>query len=135
MAFEEPTILCKLDRTYNDKVEALQLEQGEYNGSPTFTLRQVWQTDDEQWRWARAREDKNGKCWASMSLKARELRELGEALIAASKTVSGGKSQSRTGGGPTGQQRRQPPPREQRELDKLDELPTFEPADDDDIPF
>lgn len=85
MAFEEPETLATFDRTWKDKHEELRLERGEYQGKPTYTLRLYWQTPDGQWRWSAAKPTQSGKCWASLSLKGRELLDLGEALIAEAK--------------------------------------------------
>lgn len=121
MAYEEPEILIRLNRTYKDKAEALQLERGSFQGRSTFTLRQVWQPPgDDGWRWSRAREDSKGRCWASMSVKARELRELGEALIAAAEAEGGPSAAALQPPMPSGVARRPPTPREQRELDRFD---------------
>ena len=82
MAYEEPTVIWESDRSFGDKKEKLQLELGEYNGRPTFTLRQLFETENG-WRWARAREDRNGRCWAAMNLREKELASLAEALMKA----------------------------------------------------
>lgn len=83
MAFEEPEVLATLDRSYGDKHEELRLERGEYQGKPTFTLRLHWQAADGKWRWSSQKPTQSGKCWERLNIKQRELRELGEALIAA----------------------------------------------------
>lgn len=83
MSFTEPDILATFDRSFGDKKERLQLERGEYNGKPTFALRLAWQGGDGIWRWAQQRESKNGKCYERLSLKAKELEDLGRALIEA----------------------------------------------------
>lgn len=151
MAFEEPTILYTGDRSYNDKYERLQLEQGEYQGRATFALRITWQAEDGTWRWSQARPSQTGKCWRSLNLKARELRELGEALIAAADSTPGeaiprgGQQRSTTSDRrgaepprPTGQPGRQPTRREQQELDRFEgQRPAAKCSDfdDDDLPF
>lgn len=89
MAFEEPVVLWEADRSYGDKEEKIQLEQGSYNGRATYTLRQLFKTQDGNWRWARAREDKQGRYWASMSLRDKEFQELAAALLNA---ASGGRA-------------------------------------------
>lgn len=84
--YEEPTILAALDRSFGDRKEELRLEQGEYQGKPTYTLRLCWQGQDGKWRWAQQKPSQSsGKCWQQMHIKAGELQKLGEALIAASK--------------------------------------------------
>lgn len=123
--FEEPDTLAVFDRSYGDSKQELRLERGEYNGRPTYALRLYWQTPDGQWRWSAAKPSQSGKCWQSMSLKAKELRALGEALIAEA---------SGAGAHPTQRRSRQTPPREQRELDRFDANAKV-PAGDDDIPF
>lgn len=86
--WREPTILATLDRSYGDKKERLQLEQGEYQGKKTFALRVAWLTPDGQWRWSAKKPTSTGKYWDVLNLKERELRELGEALIAAAEGKS-----------------------------------------------
>jgi hypothetical protein len=84
--FEEPTILAQLDRSFGDRKEELRLEQGEYQGKPTFTLRLVWQGQDQKWRWSQQRPSaSSGKCWQQLNVRAGELLKLGEALIAAAR--------------------------------------------------
>ena len=84
MPFEDTQVIATFDRSWGDRKEQLQLERGEYNGKPTFALRVLWKTPDGQWRWSPKKPTANGKTWESLNLKARELRALGEALIAAS---------------------------------------------------
>ncbi len=84
--FQEPDVIAKFDRSFGDKKEELRLERGEFNGNPTFTLRLHWQAADGTWRWAAQKPTQSGKCWARLNLKSKELKALGEALIAASKT-------------------------------------------------
>lgn len=93
--WEEPEVLVTLDRSFGDKHEQLRLERGQYQGRPTFTLRVYWQTPEGQWRWSAAKPSANGKTWASLSLKARELRELGEALIKAAESAGTERSEPR----------------------------------------
>lgn len=83
MPFEEPEVLATLDRSYGDKKEVLRLERGMYQDKPTFTLRLHWQAPDGKWRWSSQKPTQSGKCWERLNIKQRELRELGEALIAA----------------------------------------------------
>lgn len=83
MSFTEPEVLASFDRSWGDKKEELRLERGEYQGKPTFALRVSWQAGDGVWRWAQSKPNQNGKCWQSLNLKARELEELGRALIEA----------------------------------------------------
>ena len=127
MAFEEPTILATFDRSYGDKHERLQLEQGEYNGRPTFALRVCWQADDGSWRWSAAKLNDKGRAWQSLNLKARELRELGEALIAAAADAG---------------EQRMGPPRQQRSVKDTpqrqaarDNMKGHVPESTDDLPF
>jgi hypothetical protein len=87
--FQEPDVIATFDRSYGDKKEELRLEKGEFNGNPTFTLRLHWQAGDGTWRWAAQKPTQSGKCWERLNLKAKELKALGEALIAASKQSGG----------------------------------------------
>jgi hypothetical protein len=87
--FEEPTVIATFDRSFGERREQLRLERSEFNGWPVFMLRVLWQSEDGTWRWSQAKPSQSGKCWQAFSLKARELRELGEALIAASEGVLG----------------------------------------------
>ncbi len=96
MPFEEPTVIATFDRSFGDKKERLQLERGEYNGKPTFTLRLYWQTPDGAWRWSSQKPTQSGKCWERLNLRAKELRAVGEALIAASEDVPADKPQGRS---------------------------------------
>jgi hypothetical protein len=84
--FEEPTILAALDRSFGDRKEELRLEQGEYQGKPTYTLRLCWQGQDQKWRWSAAKPSAtSGKCWQQLNVRAGELEALGKALIAAAR--------------------------------------------------
>lgn len=85
--YPEPVILAECDRSFGDRKEKLRLEQDEYKGQPTFTLRVVWQGQDGNWRWSQQRPSENsGKCFKAMPLKANELLQLGEALISAARS-------------------------------------------------
>lgn len=84
--FQEPDVLWTSDRTWKDKAEAVRLERGEYQGKPTYKLRIMWKTPDNQWRWSQARPATSGKTWAEFGLKAKELESLGRLLIAESKS-------------------------------------------------
>lgn len=81
--FEEPEVLATFDRSFGDKKEQLRLERGEYQGKPTYSLRLYWQAADGIWRWASQKPTQSGKCWERLNLKAKELRDLGAALMAA----------------------------------------------------
>jgi hypothetical protein len=84
--FEEPTILAALDRSFGDRKEELRLEQGEYQGKPTYTLRLCWQGQDQKWRWSQAKPSaSSGKCWQQLNVRAGELEALGTALIRAAR--------------------------------------------------
>lgn len=83
-AFEQPTVIATFDRSYGDKQEELRLEQGEWQGKPTYSLRLYWKAQDGTWRWATQKPTQSGKCWERLNLKGKELKELGEALIRAS---------------------------------------------------
>jgi hypothetical protein len=84
--YQEPNCLVKLDRSWGDKQEELRLEQGEYQGKPTYSLRVCWRGNDGKWRWAQAKPSQSsGKCWQTMNIRADELEKLGEALIAAAR--------------------------------------------------
>jgi hypothetical protein len=86
--YPEPRILAECDRSFGDKHEKLRLEQDEYKGQPTFTLRVVWQGNDGNWRWSQARpSEKTGKVFQALHLKANELESLGKALIAAGQSA------------------------------------------------
>ena len=124
MAFEAPEVLATLDRSYGDKKEVLRLERGMYQDKPTFTLRLHWQAPDGKWRWSSQKPTQSGKCWERLNIKQRELRELGEALIAAaddSSVPSKAPDFRSTGGG-------RPEPRSQVDHRVLE-------VEDDDIPF
>ena len=118
MAFEEPEVLATLDRSYGDKKEVLRLERGMYQDKPTFALRVLWQTPGGQWRWSSQKPTQSGKCWWWLSIKQRELRELGEALIAAADDTGSSMPKPRAA----------PMPRSQGDHRVLD-------IQDDDIPF
>lgn len=81
--FQEPDVIATFDRSFGDKKEELRLERGEYQGSPTFTLRLHWLSHDGKWRWASQKPTQSGKCWERLNIKQRELKALGEALIRA----------------------------------------------------
>jgi hypothetical protein len=83
MAFEDPEIIARFDRSYGDKKEELRLERGMYQDKPTYTLRLYWQTPDGSWRWSSQKPTTSGKCWERLNLKARELRDVGAALMLA----------------------------------------------------
>jgi hypothetical protein len=119
VAFEEPQTLATFDRTWQDKHEELRLERGEYQGRPTYSLRLYWQTPEGQWRWSAAKPTQAGKTWQVLNLKAKELRALGEALIAAAGDIGdqGGQQRSRT---LDGTPRRPPNAKEQASMDKFD---------------
>lgn len=86
--YPEPKILAECDRSFGDKHEKLRLEQDEYKGQPTFTLRVVWQGNDGNWRWSQARpSEKSGKVFQALHLKANELESLGKALVAAGQSA------------------------------------------------
>lgn len=112
MAFEDPDILARFDRSFGDKKEELRLERGEYQGKPTYTLRLYWQTPDGSWRWASQKPTTSGKCWERLNLKARELRDVGAALMLAADDMA-----------------RAPAPQ------RLREPVVFAQTRDDDIPF
>lgn len=95
MAFAEPEVIATFDRSWGDKKEELRLERGEYQGKPTFSLRLYWQTPEGQWRWAAQKPTTSGKCWERLNLKGKELRQLGEALIAASQGASNDNGRAR----------------------------------------
>lgn len=114
--YPEPVILAECDRSFGDRKEALRLEQDEYKGQPTFTLRVVWQGNDGNWRWSQQQPSQNsGKCFKALPIKANELLKLGEALISAARANGAQKMPPKSGGG-----RYQPPP---------------QTGSDDDIPF
>jgi hypothetical protein len=81
--FEEAEVLAKFDRSFGDKHEELRLERGTYNGRPTFALRLYWRAEDGTWRWSSQKPTQSGKCWERLNLKARELVDLGNALLKA----------------------------------------------------
>ncbi len=128
---EEPEILAESDRPYGDRRERFVLEKGEWRGKPTYALRLLWQNDAGAWRWSPAKADSKGRCWASLNLKAAELRQLGLALTAEADELERAKNEAPR---PTGERRRDPTPREQRELDRFDQ--EHQPIHrDEDIPF
>lgn len=135
--FQNDEILWTGDRAFGDKKDRVQLEQGEYNGKPTFCLRETWCTPDGEYRWSQVRPDKNGKYWARFQLKAGELRSLGEALIAAANVADAATPRQRPNG-QDGQSRRQASPKEQKEINRYEQATRgLPPADhgEDDIPF
>lgn len=98
--YPEPVILAECDRSFGDKHEKLRLEQDEYKGAPTFTLRVVWQGTDGHWRWSQARPSQtSGKTFQALHLKAAELQTLGEALIAAARSNGAQKMPPKSGKG------------------------------------
>jgi hypothetical protein len=116
MAFEDPEFLATFDRSFGDKKEELRLERGSYQGKTTYTLRVYWQTPDGSWRWSAQKPTQSGKCWERLNIKARELRDLGAALMHAADTMPAQSS----------------PPRASRPASP----PAFsEPQDDDNLPF
>lgn len=130
MAFQENEVLATFDRSWDDRKERLQLERGSYNGKPTFALRVCWQADDNTWRWSQARLNDKGKAFQAMSIKARELRALGEALIQAAADI--GKQRA---GQPRQQRSAKVTPQRQAELNKLDAAGKAPTDFDEDIPF
>lgn len=113
--YVEPETIATFNRSWKDRKEELRLERGEYNGRPTYTLRVYWQTDDGSWRWSSQKPTQSGKCWERLGLKAKELRELGEALIAEANSHG-----DRATSAPRGPQSRNSSPRNQAELDRFD---------------
>jgi hypothetical protein len=83
MPFEEAEVLATFNRSFGDRKEELRLERGSYEGKPTYTLRLYWQGGDGIWRWGQQKPTQSGKCWERLNLKARELRDLGAALMLA----------------------------------------------------
>jgi len=81
MAFTDPEVLARFDRSYGDKKEELRIDRGEYKGVPTYTLRLYWQATDGTWRWNEQKPTQSGKCWERLNLKQRELEAIGLALI------------------------------------------------------
>jgi len=77
----EPEILADFDRSSGGS-ERLLLERGEWRGRPVYRLRIVCQNAERQWSSAPAKADSDGQCWAALPIRARELRELGLALVA-----------------------------------------------------
>ncbi len=115
MPFEEAEVLASFDRTWGENKEELRLERGTYKDKPTYTLRLYWQSPDGVWHWAKQKPTQSGNCWERLNLKARELRDLGAALMHAAD------------GAPADEPRRAPrPPRAESKPS------TFA---DDDIPF
>jgi len=98
--------------------ERLALQRSEFNGRPVHMLRLLVETE-AGWRWSLAKRDAHGRAWAALSLRAGELRALGQALLAAADGADGGQ-RAPSLPTPTGQQRRAPSPREQREIDRFD---------------
>jgi hypothetical protein len=157
MAFVEPDIIFRADRTYNDSEEELRLERSEWQGKDVYRLRVVFKTQEGQWRWSQARPSSTQRYWQEFNLKARELRALGELLIAESEAqqqaldpnepiAEGAPKASgsrRPPPGLDGKQRRAPAPREQRAMAEYDQaqnrnrrVPVSGPdQEDDDIPF
>jgi hypothetical protein len=117
MPFEEPDVLATFDRSFGDKKEQLRLERGSYEGKPTYTLRLYWQGGDGVWRWGQQKPTQSGKCWERLNLKARELRDLGAALMLAADSAPA----------PT------PSPRQQHR--EATRPTTFAEPGEDDIPF
>ena len=80
--FQEPETLAFFDRCWNGQREQLRLECSEFRGHhPVYTLRLYWQNDAGDWRWQQARPSSSGRYWASLSLKPKELHQLGLALL------------------------------------------------------
>lgn len=70
------------DRSWGERGEQLRLERGTYQGRLTYTLRLFFRTQDGAWRWSQPKPSSSGKVWASLSLKQRELADLGRVLLA-----------------------------------------------------
>lgn len=134
MAFTEPDIIFRADRSYQESEEELRLERSEWQGKDVYRLRVVWKTPDGQWRWSQARPSSTNRYWQEFNLKARELRALGELLIAEadgqqqaldpSEPIAAGAPKAsgsrRPPPGLDGQPRRAASPREQREQQRHD---------------
>lgn len=65
-------ILARETRAYesNGKRQGsgVQLSESDYNGRTSYTLRSIWLTPDEQWRWGTCKPDRNGKTWAAIKM-------------------------------------------------------------------
>lgn len=132
--FIPPDVIWRADRSWQDKQERIQLERGEYQGRPTYKLRMLWKTPDGQWRWSQARAATSGKTWAELGLKQKELRSLGELLIAEASKEQPALGDAPDAPGSSGVSRRLPP-REQRMLAHYDSKPSGRPEHSDEIPF
>lgn len=144
--FIQDDTIWRTTRSYEGKHDVLELQRGEYQGHPTYTLRELWVTPEGELRWAKTRPSKKGDCWSAMKLKSKELESLGKLLLAEARshqpalerwvhpiTPGGASSGPPEARYPSGQAKRQPTPREQKQLDSFDERPKFE--SDEDSPF
>lgn len=129
--FDEPKVLADFDRSFGERHERLVLEKGEYRGRPTYCLRVLWRNQAGEWRWSAAKPSSTGRTWQALNLRARELRALGQSLLAEAEEME------RVGAptaAPTPRTRRRPSPREQRELERFEAEHTPFKGDSD-IPF
>lgn len=134
--FREPETLAFFDRIWDGQREQLRLEASEYKGHAFYTLRLYWMTEAGDWRWQRAKPSSAGKYWACLNLKAKELHQLGLALLQeAAELVHREQSGAyKAGAEPPRRASRAPTAREQTALAAFDrEHPPM--RDDPDIPF
>jgi hypothetical protein len=122
--FQQPDTLVELPERQgrNGSTERLRLERSEWQGKPVYALRLLFQTPEGQWRWSLAKAAKDGRRWAALSLRTRELRALGAALIQAADEAEGGHHAPSKPPLPplSGEPRRLPSAKEQRELERFD---------------
>jgi hypothetical protein len=118
--FTEPETLATFDRSWKGQKEQLRLERSEFNGRPVYTLRLYWQNEAGEWRWQPAKATANGRYWQALTLKAKELRELGLALVAEADELEYQRVGTQPAAEPRGLQSRKPSEREQGELDRFD---------------
>lgn len=118
--FTEPEVLASFDRTVGEHKEQLALEKGEFRGRPTYCLRLRWQNAEGAWRWSQAKASSTGRYFAALTVKARELRELGLALVAEADELEHQRVGRRPVAEPPNLPSRKPSECEQRELDRFD---------------
>lgn len=132
--FREPETLAFFDRIWDGQREQLRLEASEYKGHPFYTLRLYWQNADGDWRWQRAKPNAKGHYWACLNLKAKELHQLGLALLQEAAELAHREQSDAYKAEPAPRASRTPRAREQAALAAFDR--DHPPRrDDPDIPF
>jgi hypothetical protein len=128
--FDEPKVLADFDRSFGERYERLVLEKGEYRGRPTYCLRVLWRNQAGEWRWSAAKPSSTGRTWQALNVRARELRALGQVLMAEADELERGGAPAAAPAPRT----KRASPREQREIERFEaEHPPFKGGSD--VPF